>query len=81
MTLLRQSSGSSSRFGRPGSRVKRRADVFQQRRADDAAASPDPRHGFEVEVILIFVRRSRQKRHALRVGEDHARHKARGAVA
>src|ERR1039458_10074111 len=52
-------------------RAKRRADVFQQRGADDAAAPPDPRHGFEIEVILVFVRSHRQKRQALRIGDDH----------
>ena len=36
-------------------RVKRGADVFQQRGANDAAAPPDPRHGFKIQVILVFV--------------------------
>ena len=36
-------------------RAKRFADIFQQRSAYDAAAPPNPRHGFGIEVIPVFV--------------------------
>ena len=35
-------------------RVERRADVFQQRGADDAATAPDPRYGFKIQIIPVF---------------------------
>ena len=46
------------------------AHVRQQRRADDAARPPDFRDLGEVDVVLVFVRRLPQQRHALRVGDD-----------
>ena len=58
--------------GQVGPGQKSRADMLQQGRPDDAAASPDAGHRFQVEPVAVSLGGLFQQGHPLGVGGDQA---------